>query len=477
MGKTLFDKIWDEHVIVARDDGNVLLYIDRHMIHDLHFRAFGALAQMGLTIREPDKLFGVPEHSVPTTAKVITDIPEGEMREAVAVLQQSADELGFTHFAMTDDRHGIVHVVGPEQGITLPGLILVCGDSHTSTHGALGCISFGIGSTDVSHVLATQSLWQRKPKKMRIEITGQLGFGISGKDVILAIIAKIGAAGGTGYAIEYAGPAIEAMSMEGRMTVCNMTIEAGARSGLIAPDDKTIEYCNGLPYAPKGAQWDQAVAYWRTLPSDPDARFDAEITLDGDAIAPMVTWGNSPQWAIPIGEAIPDPAAEPDPSMRADMIATLEYMGLEPGTPLTDIAVDTVFIGACTNSRIEDMRAAAEVAKGRHATVRTLVVPGSGLVKKQAEAEGLDAIFIAAGMEWREPGCSMCAAINGDILAPGQRSASTSNRNFRGRQGLGSRTHLVSPAMAAAVTGRPIAAAGFSSPMSTGAAGRRARTR
>lgn len=455
MGKTLYEKIWDEHVITAREDGDVLLYVDRHLIHDLHFRAFGMLKAKGLTIREPEKLFGVPDHSVPTTAKVLSDIPEGEMREAVQVLQESADELGFTHFPMTDDRHGIVHVVGPEQGITLPGLILVCGDSHTSTHGALGCISFGIGSTEIQHVLATQSLWQRKPKSMRINITGQLGFGVSGKDVILAVIREISAAGGTGFVIEYAGSAIEALSMEGRMTICNMTIEAGARSGIIAPDDKTIAYCEGLPYAPKGEHWDEAVAYWRTLPSDQDAQYDKEVTLDGDAIAPMVTWGNSPQWALPVTDRIPDPSVESDPLVRADMESALDYMNLKPGMALSDISVDTVFIGACTNSRIEDMRAAAIIAKGRRAKVRTLVVPGSGLVKKQAEAEGLDRIFTDAGMEWREPGCSMCVAMNGDMLAPGERSASTSNRNFRGRQGLGSRTHLVSPAMAAgaSVTG------------------------
>jgi len=328
----------------------------------------------------------------------------------------------------------------------------VCGDSHTSTHGALGCISFGIGSTEVQHVLATQTLWQRRPKTMRVDVTGRLGFSVSGKDVILALIRQISAAGGTGYAIEYAGPAIEAMSVEGRMTVCNMSIEAGARSGIVAPDDRTFEYSAGRPYAPKGAQWDEAVAYWRTLPSGDDARYDKEVTLDGDAIAPMVTWGNSPQWALPVTDAIPDPSREADPLVRADMEAALDYMDLTPGTPLTDIPVDAVFIGACTNSRIEDLRSAAKVAKGRRAKVRTLVVPGSGLVKKQAEAEGLDRIFTDAGMEWRQPGCSMCAAMNGDMLAPGERSASTSNRNFRGRQGLGSRTHLVSPAMAAAAS-------------------------
>ena len=450
MGKTLFEKIWDKHVITEREDGDVLLYIDRHLTHDLHFRSFGKLKEKGLKIRCPEQLYGTPDHSVPTTAKVLSDIPEGEMRETVEVLEQAADEHGFHHFPMTDERHGIVHVVGPEQGITLPGLTLVCGDSHTSTHGALGCLAFGIGSTEVEHVLATQTLWQRKPKSMRINVTGTLGAGVSGKDVILAVIRKISAAGGTGYAIEYAGSAIDNMSMEGRMTICNMTIEAGARSGLVAPDDKTIDYCKGRPFAPEGVKWDQAVAYWKTLCSDADAVFDKEVTLSGESIAPMVTWGNSPQYALGVHELVPDPELEPDPITRAEMVAALDYMDLKPGMRLSDVSVDTVFIGACTNSRIEDMRAAAAVAKGRHAKARTLVVPGSGLVKKQAEAEGLDKIFIEAGMEWREPGCSMCIAMNGDMLAPGERAASTSNRNFRGRQGPGSRTHLVSPAMAAA---------------------------
>tara|TARA_B100000676_G_scaffold312065_1_gene384580 strand:+ start:11590 stop:12993 length:1404 start_codon:yes stop_codon:yes gene_type:complete len=452
MGKTLFEKIWDEHVIFEREDGDVLLYIDRHLTHDLHFRTFGALKAAGLSIKEPEKLFGMPDHSVPTTAKVVDDIPKGEMRDAVEVLASAADEMGFVHYPMTDERHGIVHVVGPEQGITLPGLILVCGDSHTSTHGALGCMSFGIGSTEVNHVMATQTLWQRKPKQMRINIDGELGFGVSGKDVILAIIQKISAAGGTGHAIEFAGSAIQKMSIEGRMTICNMAIEAGARSGMIAPDDKTIEYCKGRPLSPKGQDWENAEAYWRTLPSDQDAVFDQEVMLKGDAIAPMVTWGNSPQWALPITETIPDPLTESDPLVRADMEAALEYMDLKPGMAISDIEIDTVFVGACTNSRIEDMRAAAAVAKGRKAQVRTLIVPGSGIVKKQAEVEGLDKIFVEAGMEWREPGCSMCVAMNGDMLSAGERSASTSNRNFRGRQGLGSRTHLVSPAMAAAAS-------------------------
>ena len=456
MALTLFEKIWHEHAIITREDGNTLLYVDRHLIHDLHFRLFDQLKAAGHDIREPAKLFGVPDHSLPTTAKSLADIPEGEMREAVQVLERASKEHDFTHFSMTDDRHGIVHVIGPEQGITQPGLLLACGDSHTSTHGALGCIALGIGSTEVKHVLATQTLWQRQPKTMRLTITGKLGFGVTAKDVILAIIREIGTAGGTGHAIEYAGPVIDAMSMEGRMTVCNMTIEAGSRFGLIAPDDKTVAYVQGRPYAPKGAEWEKAVAYWHTLKSDDDASFDKEVVVDGNAIAPMVTWGNSPQWALPVTDSVPDPADEPDESIRATMAAAIDYMDITPGMPLSDIAVDIVFIGSCTNSRIEDLRAAAEVVKGRSAKVRTLVVPGSGLVKKQAEAEGLDQIFSDAGMEWREPGCSMCLAVNGETLEAGQRSASTSNRNFRGRQGVGSRTHLVSPAMAAAaaVTGR-----------------------
>ncbi|MGI9421625.1 MAG: 3-isopropylmalate dehydratase large subunit [Hyphomicrobiaceae bacterium] len=455
MAQTLFSKIWDAHVIHQRETGDALLYVDRHLIHDLHFRAFAALKERGLHIREPDKLFGVPDHSLPTTAKVLGDIPEGEMREAVQVLEQSSTELDFTHFGMTDDRHGIVHVVGPEQGITLPGLLLVCGDSHTSTHGALGCISLGIGATEVQHVLATQTLWQRKPKTMRISVNGQLGFGVNSKDIILAIIQKIGTAGATGHAVEYAGSAIESLSIEARMTICNMTIEAGSRSGLIAPDDTTISYCHNRPYAPKGGAWDEAVAYWSTLHSDEDAEFDREISLDAGSIAPMVTWGNSPQWALPVTDRVPDPKLESDLVRRKEMAAALDYMDLVPGMALAEIKVDTVFIGSCTNSRIEDLRSAAGVAKGRRAQVRTLVVPGSGIVKRQAESEGLDKIFTDAGMEWREPGCSMCLALNGDSLAPGERAASTSNRNFRGRQGPGSRTHLVSPAMAAAaaVTG------------------------
>jgi 3-isopropylmalate/(R)-2-methylmalate dehydratase large subunit len=452
---TLFEKIWRKHVVLERDDGEALIYVDRHLIHDLHFGVFAALQERNLPLRRPERLFATPDHSIPTTALTIEDIDDPEMRGTVEGLQRYATALGVTHFDMTDERHGIVHVVGPEQGITLPGTVVVCGDSHTSTHGALGCIAFGIGASEVAHVMASQTLWQRKPKTMRITVAGALGFGVTGKDVILAIIRQIGAAGGTGYAIEYAGPCIESLSMEGRMTVCNMTIEAGARFGLVAPDDKTIAYVEGRPFAPKGEKWDKAVAYWRSLPSDGEARFDREVTVDGGAIAPMVTWGNSPEDAVPVTETVPDPADAPDAERREAMRAALDYMDLRAGMPVTDIKLDKVFIGACTNSRIEDLRIAAEVAKGRKAAVPTLVVPGSGLVKAQAEAEGLDRIFTEAGFEWRQPGCSMCVGMNGDLLRPGERSASTSNRNFRGRQGPGSRTHLVSPAMAAAaaVTG------------------------
>jgi len=453
MGKTLFEKIWDEHVIVEREDGDVLLYIDRHLTHDLHFRTFGALKAAGLSIKEPDKLFGVPDHSVPTTAKVVDDIPPGEMREAVEVLAAAADEMGFVHYDMTDDRHGIVHVVGPEQGITLPGLILVCGDSHTSTHGALGCISFGIGSTEVGHVMATQTLWQRKPKQMRINITGELGFGVSGKDVILAIIREISAAGGTGYAIEFAGSAIEKMSMEGRMTVSNMTIEAGARAGLIAPDDITFDYLRDKPRAPKGEAWDQAVEYWRSLASDPGATYDTEVTLDVSEIVPLTTWGTSPEDVIPVTGNVPDPADADSPEKRAAMQRALDYMGLTAGMPMADVEVQRVFIGSCTNGRIEDMRAVAEVAKGRQVAdgVRAMVVPGSGLVKEQAEAEGIADILKEAGFEWREPGCSMCLAMNPDKLVGDELCASSSNRNFIGRQGSPTgRTVLMSPVMVAA---------------------------
>ncbi len=455
-GRTLFEKIWDSHVVAQREDGQALLYVDRHLCHDGSFRAFEMLRESGRRPRRPEQTFLTPDHYVPTATRSLDDIDDPLAREIVAATRRNAEDFGVHLFAFDDPRQGIVHVVGPEQGITLPGLLLVCGDSHTSTHGALGALAFGIGASEVSHVLATQTLWQKRPRTMRIVVEGRLGFGVAAKDVILAIIAEIGAGGGTGYAIEYAGPCIAGMSVEQRMTVCNMTIEAGARFGLIAPDEKTIAYLEGRPYAPKGEKWEKAVAYWRTLPSDPDARFDREVTIDGGAIAPMVTWGNSPEDAVPVTEAVPDPSREPDAERRAAMEAALEYMDLRPGMPISEIPVDRVFIGACTNSRIEDLRAAAAVAKGRRAVVPAMVVPGSGLVKAEAEAEGLDRIFTEAGFEWRHAGCSMCVGMNGDMLRPGERSASTSNRNFRGRQGPGSRTHLVSPAMAAAaaVTGR-----------------------
>ena len=455
VGKTLFEKVWQSHVVVERDDGQTLLYVDRHLVHDLHYRRFQVLEASGRSVRRPDLTFATPDHSMPTTVTRVEDIEDEEMRTTVAGLEEQAARHGVTHFPISDDRHGIVHVVGPEQGLTLPGVLLVCGDSHTSTHGALGCISFGIGSSEVQHVLATQTIWQRKPKTMRINVNGSLSSRVYGEDIILALIRHISAAGGTGYAIEYAGSAIRALAMDGRMTICNMTIEAGARTGMVAPDETTFEYVRGRPYAPDGASWDQALEMWRSLPSDPDATFDQEVTVYANTLAPMVTWGNSPENAIQVNESIPDPADEIDPERREAIKAALDYMGLRAGMPITDVSIDKVFIGACTNSRLDDLRAAAAVAKGRKAKVPTLVVPGSGLVKKAAEAEGLDQVFRSAGMEWREPGCSMCVAMNGDILEPGQRSASTSNRNFRGRQGLGSRTHLVSPAMAAAaaVTG------------------------
>ena len=454
-GETLFDKIWDRHVVVGRDDGQTLLYIDRHLAHDGSFNGFRKLRKLGLKVKQPEQTFATPDHYTPTHTADLDQLEDPKAREIVKAIDKNAADFGITLFPWGDKRQGIAHVVGPEQGITLPGLLMVCGDSHTSTHGALGCIAFGIGASEVAHVLATQSLWQRRPKTMRINVEGKLGFGVTGKDVILAIIREIGAAGGTGYAIEYAGPAIRALSMEGRLTLCNMTIEAGSRFGIVAPDDRTYAYIEGRPFAPAGEKWQRALAFWKSLPSDADAVFDREVTLDGNAIAPMITWGNSPQDAVQVTESIPDPAAESDPDRRDAIAKALEYMGLKAGQPIREVTVDKVFIGACTNARIEDLRAAAAVAKGHRAKVQTLVVPGSGLVKEQAEKEGLDRIFTEAGFEWRLPGCSMCVGMNGDTLAPGQRSASTSNRNFRGRQGPDSRTHLLSPAMAAAaaVTG------------------------
>jgi 3-isopropylmalate/(R)-2-methylmalate dehydratase large subunit len=454
--RTMFEKIWDRHAITTDDTGQTLLYIDRHLCHELSFHAYNMLHGQGYKVRRPDQTFAVADHYTPTSGLTDADFDDEERKFLVTNLGDNAERNGVTFFGLDDVRRGIVHVIGPEQGITQPGMILVCGDSHTSTHGALGAFSFGIGASDVSHVLATQSLWQRKPKTMRVRIEGERPFGVTAKDIILAIIAKIGAAGGTGHVIEYTGPTIAALSIEERLTVCNMSIEAGARAGMIAPDDKTIGFLEGRPYAPHGAAWDRAEAYWRTLPSDEGAVFDKEATLDGAAIAPMVTWGTSPEDALAITGRVPDPAAEADPERRAAIEHKLEYMGLTAGMALEDIAVDRVFIGSCTNGRIEDLRAAAAVARGRKARVPTMVVPGSGLIKRQAEEEGLDRIFTEAGFAWLESGCSMCVAVNGDTVAPGERCASTANRNFEGRQGPGARTHLVSPAMAAAaaVTGR-----------------------
>ena len=450
--KTLFDKIWENHLVDVQDDGTCLIYIDRQLIHEVtSAQAFDGLRKAGRKVRRPEAQLCVPDHNVPTSDRS-KGIEDEESRIQLEVLENNAAEFGLSYIPILDARQGIVHIIGPEQGLTLPGITLVCGDSHTATHGAFGALAFGIGTSEVEHVLATQTLIQHPAKNMRITVNGTLPFGCAAKDMILAIIGKIGTAGGTGHVIEYAGPAIEELSMEGRMTVCNMTIEAGARAGLVAPDAKTFAYCKGRPLAPKDGAWEQAVAFWKTLPSDQGASYDTEVTLDVSEIIPQVTWGTSPQDEVPITAVVPDPAAEADQSRRASMQRSLEYMGLEAGTRMTDIAIDKVFIGSCTNSRIEDLRAAAAVAEGRKvaASVYAMVVPGSGLIKQQAEAEGLDRIFIEAGFDWREPGCSMCLAMNGDTLLPGERAASTSNRNFEGRQGPGGRTHLVSPVMAAA---------------------------
>jgi 3-isopropylmalate/(R)-2-methylmalate dehydratase large subunit len=451
-GRTLYDKIWDAHVIETNEDGSSLIWIDRHLIHEVTSpQAFEGLRQAGRRVRHPEKTLAVVDHNVPTTdrSKGIDD-PESKLQ--IETLAKNAEEFGITYFNEHDPRQGIVHIVGPEQGFTLPGTTIVCGDSHTSTHGAFGALAHGIGTSEVEHVLATQTLIQKKARNMRVWVRGSLPDGVTPKDVILAIIGEIGTAGGTGYVIEYAGEVFEEMSIEGRMTVCNMSIEAGARAGLIAPDEKTIEYFRGRPMAPKGEMWDRAVAYWRTLKSDPDAVFDKEVELDAANLPPLVTWGTSPEDVVAITGRVPDPAEIEDPERRAMVERKLEYMGLRPGQKMTDITVDRVFIGSCTNGRIEDLRAAAEIVRGKKVDerVRAMVVPGSGLVKQQAEAEGLDKVFKEAGFEWREPGCSMCLAMNADRLAPGERCASTSNRNFEGRQGYKGRTHLVSPAMAAA---------------------------
>ncbi len=456
--QTLYDKLWDEHLVRYAEDGTALLYIDRQLVHEV--TSPQAFAGLRLTGRQPWRVaanLAVPDHNVPTTDRD-KGIIDPVSRLQVETLGRNCIEFGITEFGMGDPRQGIVHVMGPEQGFTQPGMTIVCGDSHTSTHGAFGALAFGIGTSEVEHVLATQCLLQRKAKTMLVSVDGKLGQGVTAKDLVLAIIGEIGTAGGTGYVIEFGGEAIRDLSMEGRMTVCNMTIEAGARAGLVAVDAKTIDYVRGRPFAPKGDLFEQAAAHWRTLVSDEGARFDRVVRLDAAALKPQVTWGTSPEMVVAVDGQVPDPAAEPDPTKAAGMRRALEYMGLEAGTPITAIRPDKVFIGSCTNSRIEDLRAAAEVVKGRQvaASIKlAMVVPGSGPVKEQAEAEGLHRIFRAAGFEWRDPGCSMCLAMNADRLEPGERCASTSNRNFEGRQGQGGRTHLVSPAMAAAaaVTG------------------------
>ena len=434
-----------------------MLYVDSHFLQDGSAPAFEMLRQKGLTPRAPQRAFGTPDHYIPTASRDLMDMQDAEARQMAIALADDTAAAGIPFFGLDDPRQGIIHVVAPEQGMSRPGMLIVCGDSHTSTHGALGALAFGIGASEVAHVLATQTLWQRKPKSMRVTLTGRLGPGVVAKDIILALIARISAAGASGYAVEYAGPAIGAFTVEGRMTLCNMTIEAGGRAGMIAPDDATFAYLEGRPFAPKGSEWDKAVAAWRGLKTDPGAVFDREIAFDVSAIAPMVTWGNSPEAALPITGRVPRPADAPDADKRGAMERTLAYMGLEPGMALTDISVDRVFIGSCTNARIEDLRSAAAVVRGRKVAegVEAWVVPGSGLVKAEAERLGLDQVFKDAGFQWREAGCSMCQATNGDKLQPGQRSASTTNRNFVGRQGPGSRTHLMSPAMAAAaaVTG------------------------
>ncbi|MCP5235947.1 MAG: 3-isopropylmalate dehydratase large subunit [Zoogloeaceae bacterium] len=452
--RTLYEKLWASHLVREEADGTALLYIDRHLVNEVtSAQAFEGLRIGGRKPWRIDTVLATADHNVPTTAARASGIDDPISRLQVDTLDANCRELGIRQYGMLDPLQGIVHVIGPELGATLPGMTVVCGDSHTTTHGAFAALAFGIGTSEVEHVLASQCLLTRKLKSMRINVTGRLPTGITAKDIVLAVIGRIGTAGGTGYAIEFAGPAIRALSMEGRMTVCNMAIEAGARCGLVAVDDTTIRYLEGRPSAPTGDAWAQAAAFWRTLASDADARFDREVTLDAGEIEPQVTWGTSPEMVTRIGGRVPDPSREADPVRREGMRRALSYMGLAADTPIAEIRIDKVFIGSCTNARIEDLRAAAEVARGRQVadTVRqALVVPGSGAVKRQAEAEGLDRIFVAAGFEWREPGCSMCLGMNDDRLAAGERCASTSNRNFEGRQGAGGRTHLVSPAMAAA---------------------------
>ncbi len=456
--KTLYDKIWDAHVAHEADDGTCLLYIDRHLVHEVTSpQAFEGLRMAGRKVRAPEKTIAVPDHNVPTTPDRVNGIENPESRIQVEALDKNAKDFGIHYYPVNDVRQGIVHIVGPEQGWTLPGMTVVCGDSHTATHGAFGALAHGIGTSEVEHVLATQTLIQKKSKNMKVEITGKLQPGVTAKDITLAVIGETGTAGGTGYVIEYCGEAIRDLSMEGRMTVCNMAIEGGARAGLIAPDETTFEYVKGRPHAPKGAQWEAAMDWWKTLFTDDDAHFDKVITLRGEDIAPVVTWGTSPEDVLPITATVPNPedfeGGKVDAARRS-----IEYMGLEAGQKLSEVEIDTVFIGSCTNGRIEDLRAAAEILKGKKIKdgMRAMVVPGSGLVRAQAEEEGLAEIFKDAGFEWRLAGCSMCLAMNPDQLQPGERCAATSNRNFEGRQGRGGRTHLLSPAMAAAaaITGR-----------------------
>jgi len=453
-GKTLYDKLWESHVVREEDDGTCLLYIDRHLMHEVTSpQAFEGLRLAGRQAWRKDSIVANPDHNTPTN-HWDEGIKDPISRLQVETLDQNIKDFGaLVYFPFKHANQGIIHVIGPENGTTLPGMTVVCGDSHTSTHGAFGALAHGIGTSEVEHVLATQTLVAKKSKRMLIKVDGKVGAGVTAKDIALAIIGKIGTAGGTGYAIEFGGSAIRALSMEGRMTLCNMAIEGGARAGLVAPDEKTFAYLKGRQYAPKGAHWDKAVAYWKTLTSDKGAKFDAVVELDAAAIEPQVTWGTSPEQVLPVGAKVPNPAAEKDPVKRGSIERALAYMGLKADTPINQIKIDKVFIGSCTNSRIEDLRAAAEVAKGKtkaKSVKLALVVPGSGQVKRQAEAEGLDKIFTAAGFEWREPGCSMCLAMNADRLDAGERCASTSNRNFEGRQGAGGRTHLVSPQMAAA---------------------------
>lgn len=447
--RTLIDKLWMAHEITRREDGAALLWVDRHYVHEGSFHAFTRMKERGRSVVEPGLTFGVADHYVPTRGR-LAGIADPEIAAMVRNLESNAAENHITLFGLRDPRQGIVHVVGPEQGITLPGLLIVCGDSHTSTHGAFGSYAFGIGASEVAHVLMTQTLWQKRPERMRIVIEGKTTPGVAAKDVALAIIAAIGAEGARGHAIEFAGSAIRALSMEGRMTLCNMSIEAGGRCGMVAPDATTFAYLRGRPYTPKDAAFDAAVEAWSALASDADAEFDREVSLDASHIVPIVTWGTTPDDALPVDASVPDPAGEADEMRRQYVRDALHYMGIAPGTRLTDIAIDHVFIGSCTNARIEDLRAAAAVLSGRTSKVPGLVSPGSSMVKRQAEEEGLDGIFREAGLEWADSGCSMCVGINGDVVPPGKRCASTTNRNFRGRQGPGARTHLMSPAMVAA---------------------------